>query len=228
MSDHEPLPPDLAVLFEKEREGYTAFGATQADAYAKVRARIALTATASTANAAATPTAAKATAAGVSMKVVGAVAVASLAAGVVAGRVTAPDRIPAPAPVVSVTASASVSIPESPPPLREAPTIPSTTTETPPQQATSATSKGTLAQERALVEGARSALARGRPADALVAADRHAKEFPRGQLVEEREVLAITALISLGRTGEAGTRRVAFFKKFPNSLLVPPLVDGGS
>jgi hypothetical protein len=86
---------------------------------------------------------------------------------------------------------------------------------------------GTLSQERELVDAARTALARGLPADALAAADRHARDFPRGQLAEEREVLAITALVSLGKNAEARARRARFVRDFPNSLLVPPTPPEG-
>jgi hypothetical protein len=73
------------------------------------------------------------------------------------------------------------------------------------------------------VEASRTALTRGRPADALAAADLHAREFPHGQLAEEREVLAITALVSLGRNADARARRARFLHDFPNSMLSPPI-----
>lgn len=83
---------------------------------------------------------------------------------------------------------------------------------------------GDLARERALVDRARSALARGDAAGALSAADDHRRAFPRGQLAEEREVVAIQALAAAGRSEEAGTRAGVFRKAHPSSLLLP-IVD---
>ena len=83
---------------------------------------------------------------------------------------------------------------------------------------------GDLARERSLVDRARSALARGDAAGALASADEHRKAFPRGQLAEEREVVAIQALAAAGRSEEAGTRAGTFRKAHPSSLLLP-IVD---
>jgi hypothetical protein len=60
----------------------------------------------------------------------------------------------------------------------------------------------TLEKEANLLEAARGVLA-GDPARALALLDRHATEFPRGQLVAERGVLRIDALRRLGRLDEA-------------------------
>lgn len=46
----------------------------------------------------------------------------------------------------------------------------------------------------------------------------HAARFPKGQLVPEREVLAIESLRSLGRTQEADARLQRFQARYPNSL----------
>ena len=81
-----------------------------------------------------------------------------------------------------------------------------------------------LSRERALVDRARSALARGDSSGALAAADEHRKTFPRGQLAEEREVVAIQALAGAGRAEEAANRAGAFRKEYPASLL-RPIVD---
>lgn len=78
-----------------------------------------------------------------------------------------------------------------------------------------------LAEERGLLEVARSALAQGRAAEALEAAQTHATRFPRGRLSEEREAISIEALRRLGRTDEAETRVRAFHAQFPESLLDP-------
>jgi hypothetical protein len=81
-----------------------------------------------------------------------------------------------------------------------------------------------LSAERAIIERARAALARGDGAGALTAVEQHEREFAKGQLVEEREVLAVQALVTAGRVQEAAERGARFRKAFPSSLLLP-LVD---
>ncbi len=76
-----------------------------------------------------------------------------------------------------------------------------------------------LADENALITRAQSALARGRAAEALAAAREHQQRFPSGQLVEEREALAIRALARLGNDDAARARADRFYARFPNSLL---------
>src|SRR5262249_46233092 len=78
-----------------------------------------------------------------------------------------------------------------------------------------------LAAERAVIERARSALARGDGQGALVPIAQHERGFARGQLVEEREALAVEALVTAGRVQEAAERAARFRKAFPNSLLLP-------
>jgi outer membrane protein assembly factor BamD (BamD/ComL family) len=55
------------------------------------------------------------------------------------------------------------------------------------------------------------------PAAALRALDEHRARFPRGTFVQEREVLAIEALVHLGRRQEAKARADAFARAFPAS-----------
>lgn len=80
-----------------------------------------------------------------------------------------------------------------------------------------------LAEERALVEMARTALARGNAQQALQTMDTHAVRFANGQLVEERESLAIEALLAAGRTEDAKRRADAFRARFPQSMLLPAI-----
>jgi hypothetical protein len=70
--------------------------------------------------------------------------------------------------------------------------------------------------EVALLDRAQAALA-SRPADALASCDEHARRFPSGTLVQEREVLAIDALVRLGRRDEAEARAARFRQAFPRS-----------
>ncbi len=55
------------------------------------------------------------------------------------------------------------------------------------------------------------------PARALALTDEHAARFPAGSLGQEREVVAIQALLRLGRVGEARTRAARFVAAFPGS-----------
>lgn len=82
-----------------------------------------------------------------------------------------------------------------------------------------------LAEERAIVEMGRTALARGESALALKHCQDHAKRFPGGQLAEEREVLWIRALVAAGRTADAKTRAASFQKRFPHSLLTGSVLE---
>jgi hypothetical protein len=81
-----------------------------------------------------------------------------------------------------------------------------------------------LTRERELIDTMRSGIANGRPADALAIGQEHARTFPYGALVEEREVLAITALVRLGRFPEARIRATRFKREHPQSFLRPPPV----
>ncbi len=79
-----------------------------------------------------------------------------------------------------------------------------------------------LAQERALLDLARSNAARGEPGAARSQqVERHREQFPHGRLAEEREALGIRALLSLGRKQEAQERAQAFRALYPNSFLLP-------
>jgi hypothetical protein len=90
-----------------------------------------------------------------------------------------------------------------------------------PTASTPATSDKALARERTLIETARSAVSRGDGAAALEAVRTHGSEFPQGRLVEEREALAVQALMLSGRTDEARARAIQFKKRFPNGLFLP-------
>lgn len=68
-------------------------------------------------------------------------------------------------------------------------------------------------REARLVADAREALGSS-PSKALSLVTAAAKEFPRGQLVEEREAIAIRALAKLGRTEAAQSRADRFLARF--------------
>jgi hypothetical protein len=77
--------------------------------------------------------------------------------------------------------------------------------------------------ERALLDVARGAVEREDGTAALAATAEHERRFSRGVLVQEREAIAVRALVLLGRTEEARTRLERFRQTFPNSLLLPAL-----
>lgn len=82
--------------------------------------------------------------------------------------------------------------------------------------------------ESALLGQAQAALSRNASL-ALSLSEQHRAWYPRGVLVQEREVIAMEALKRLGRQGEASARAARFLKAFPTSAhrskvesLVPP------
>ncbi len=70
--------------------------------------------------------------------------------------------------------------------------------------------------ETSLLKRAREALAKN-PGTSLALADEHQRTYPRGRLGQEREVIAITALVRLGRPTAARERAVAFNRAYPRS-----------
>jgi hypothetical protein len=89
--------------------------------------------------------------------------------------------------------------------------------------ASARTADGALEEERSLLDVARTAVGRGDGASALRAAEVHAKKFPRGVLVEEREAMIIQALRLLHRDDEARAKLDRFRGRYPTSLIRPAL-----
>ncbi len=170
----------------------------------------------------------------------GARAIAAIAAtfaiGVATGVVVAPSVSPPPiTPATMLAPQAASAARSEPPPAPRAssePPLPAVSvgslpsaittakvarTETPEAPAPSARGLGA---ERSLLDIARGALARGEGAEALAAVDRHGREYPDGALVEEREALAVKALVALGRRDEARARAQRFEQRFPNGLML--------
>jgi hypothetical protein len=110
-----------------------------------------------------------------------------------------PDAVPSaetPAPAASIAAGASreaVAAPRSPAP------------DTPSPSASFDTPEDTLAAELALLDEARTRYAAD-PRETLQVLDEHARRFPKGKLVLERELLALDALKALGRSAEERER----------------------
>jgi len=134
----------------------------------------------------------------------------------------APPSAPAivePAPTVAEPASAppsikTVSPSELPtaiePPTKPAPSARENTT------ASAAASSVTDTEEIALLARAHDAL-RGSPAQSLELCREHEKKFPSGRFSQEREAVAIEALVHLGRRDEAAKRWSSFQSRFPGS-----------
>jgi hypothetical protein len=80
-----------------------------------------------------------------------------------------------------------------------------------------------LRAEQALLDSARVALGRGDGAAALDAATVHARRFPHGELSEERDAIAVQALVLLGRGDEARARAERFRRAYPESALFPAI-----
>jgi hypothetical protein len=119
------------------------------------------------------------------------------------------------APVVSTVLPPANLSPETPPSaLPDSPPAPSVST--PQAVAREKPLAPNPPSEAELLEQARTAL-KSDPNRALERAREHARRFPRGVLVQEREVLAIQALRRLGRDAEADRRADAFAKAFPGS-----------
>ncbi len=211
----EPLPPKLMAVLDLERDAYPEDPVLKANVLERVELAIGLASPAS---------------AGLMLgaKKVAAIGAATLAIGFGAGIGTAhlllPPReahseaAPAASVVVHVDASAMPNMPPAPP-VTSAPPAPvvASATHTP----LTSRPRGDLAKERELLDVARAALARGRYADALAAAELHETKWPRGYLVEEREVVFVQALAAAGRRQEAETKAERFRKRFPRSMLLP-------
>lgn len=128
--------------------------------------------------------------------------------GAASASVSASASVAAPA-SASVAASVSVSVPAS---ASAAASVPSITR--PPASALVAAPDPKL--DGALVDEA-ARLVGTDPTTALAKCDEHARLFPKSSVAEERERIAIEALVHLGRRAEAHTRADAFAKRFPGS-----------
>ena len=234
-----PLTPDLEGLLESERRAPSA----PAEARERVRSRLALAVGAAAVGAAgsatangtpplgttalkAAPTVGKLLALKVGLGVAAAIGV-GIGAHVLLTKSPAPVAAPAVAPT-PVTERGERSErkrgnaePVATPPAPEATSIEPPSLPAPSTPAHKHAGVGDLAGERALLESARSALAEGDPARAQKMLERHAQRFPRGQLAEEREGLAVRALVAAGRPDEARARAQAFERRWPRSIFLP-------
>jgi len=132
----------------------------------------------------------------------------------------APPAAPGPEP------AASVPPPEAPPVTeRPLPSTPGPRANPSPELPRDATPEKarSLAEQQALLDDARSALRRGDGSAALAALRSHIARFPETAFDEERQAVAIKALVLVGQLDAARQREAAFERRFPASLLRPSL-----
>jgi hypothetical protein len=122
----------------------------------------------------------------------------------------APEPLPGPPPIAKPTLE-----PAAPIAARAEPTSvkPSDTARVEPRQR-----DRSLAAERALIEQAQTALAREQGAAALAVLERHARDFPQGELAEERDSLQVQALVKMERYEQARKAAAHFHGRFPRSI----------
>ncbi|WP_437959557.1 hypothetical protein WME76_07795 [Sorangium sp. So ce119] len=124
--------------------------------------------------------------------------------------------LPAPAPAPAPEAAPP---PEAPRPAASVPRreLPKNTRPAAPAPAEAAAIDGDeLLRESNLIDRARAAAAQD-PDAALAAVSEHQREFPAGRLAEEREYVAIRALMRLGRVDEARARAGSFLARYPST-----------
>jgi len=215
----DPLAPDLAKLFREEPlpvappgvEERVATQLTAAGAFAASGAGAAATATALT-----------------KLLPIATFVLGAGAGAAVLATVSEPkERV-----VYVERAAPSVSVaPVDPPPTTDVPSIslsalPSVAS-APVAKATVSASVSTPAQqddlrdERILLDTSRAKLSSGDPKAALALIETHEQKFAKGRLVEEREAIAVQALVNAGRYDEAKKRADALEKRFPTSVYLP-------
>lgn len=121
----------------------------------------------------------------------------------------------------SSEAAAQPTAPDSAPPVGERSSSAARTAA--PGARTDSGSAPTVAEDEiSLLKEARAELA-ANPARALALTERHRSQFPRGTFGQEREVIAITALVRLGQSAAARERADRFRKAHPRSAYLKQL-----
>ncbi len=87
----------------------------------------------------------------------------------------------------------------------------------PPSSGDAGPAQTSLAAEMALLRRARAALRQGDAPGALAVLGRHARRFPRGQMLEDRQALRVQALCDAGRPRQAREAAAAFVAAHPGS-----------
>lgn len=155
------------------------------------------------------------------------VVVLLLGAGLGVGGTLAVTRRPPPAepPVTAIAALDPAPeqrpVPEAPP--AQAEPAPAAPVAKAPKPVAAPPDKTTLKDEQVLLDTARSALLNRRAEGALEALQQHERRFPAGALTEEREALAIQALVMSGQLDAAQARAAKFKARFPTSIFGPAI-----
>jgi hypothetical protein len=140
-------------------------------------------------------------------------------AAVVARAAVPPVPAPPPPPVPAIGATESPAdappaaadeLTPQPPPARKIAIHPA-------RPGAASSSAGRLREETTMIRDARQALRQGDAARALRLLDECRRLFPGGVLQQERELLAIEALVKSGRTAQASARAAAFLRRYPDS-----------
>ena len=224
----EPLSEDLKVLLANEAASYPDDPALAREVLAGVERAVLLSAAGS-----ASLAGARAVKAGGRLTV-GKVAALTFVLGALVGGMAVqalhmratPEPVPEPPAMPEVAAPKPVVTPLAPPaPSSATPAAPakSKVLRSPRSPAPQPSLGGDLAREQQELAVARAALLRGRFDDALLAAESHARQFPHGQLEQERELLMIQALVMAQRLDQAQARAGEFRRRFPRSVLLPAL-----
>lgn len=137
------------------------------------------------------------------------------ATGVVAHSVTAKREAPAPQAVVSVSASTAVVKAAEPPVTVEEPPEPPLDP-APPDRGPKLKFDARLAEVE-LLEKARS-LVGSKPGAALKLVAEHSRDFPRGRLGAEADLIAAQALLGMGKVTAAKQRARASLARYPSGL----------
>ena len=104
--------------------------------------------------------------------------------------------------------------------LRDIPVTPCDKTSLP--QGAPLAANTAVVTEVELLKQARSALS-GDPLQAFALSERCRAQYPNGAFAQEREYIAISALVRLGRTDEARSRASLFRMHYPSSAYLPRL-----
>jgi len=222
--DLRPLTPDLDAFLDAERR--------YPDAPAGVRARVLARVAATIGMVGSAPATAGLATALLARPVL--LALGTLALGVVVAGIgvkywndPAPEPgarpgLPVAGPSVHGSSSPVVSHSE-PRPLDVAPSPAAVAAERRPEPrpARRASSGDELEAERIMLQRARAQLAAGDGKTALGAIERHARRFPGGALVEEREALAVRALLLTANHEAARARGAQFRRRYPQSIYLP-------
>lgn len=161
------------------------------------------------------------------------VAAGVISVGAVVATVTLRDPVVPPVPVVTAPVIAPAAVepqqpePVAPPPIVEPakappppvvrPTVVRAAPPAPPPETKPAPPPPSPDAELTALDDAIAAARAGRAAEALRAVEAHVTNWPDSPLAQEREVIAIEALLSLGRRDDARARLAAFRSKWPTS-----------